>query len=99
MANVLVSEDFVSQALYDRFEAVKGLWASEAASALFEQLIDLLIEVGEFNGSSCVIVDNYLINGQFVCREHDLFEGSWEDFCEANGVLFDDNYCCTNLGI
>ncbi len=96
---VFVSEDFVSQALYDRFEAVKTLWASEAATALFEQFIDLLIEVGEFNGSSYVIVDNYLINGQFVCREHDLFDGSWEDFCSERGVLFDDNFCCTNLGI
>lgn len=99
MAKVLVSEDFVSQALYDRFEAVKTLWASAAATALFEQLIDLLIEVGEFNGSSCVIVDNFLINGQFVAREHDFFEGSWEEFCEANGVIYNDDYCCTNLGI
>lgn len=99
MANVLVSEDFVSQALYDRFEAVKTLWASAAATALFEQLIDLLIEVGEFNGSSWIIVDNFLINGQFVAREHDLFDGSWEDFCNAHGVLYDDNFCCTNLGI
>lgn len=99
MANVLVSEDFVSQALYDRFEAVKTLWASAAATALFEQLIDLLTDVGEFHGSSWIIVDNYLINGQFVCREHDLFEGSWEDFCSTHGVIFDDNYCCTNLGI
>ena len=98
MANVLVSEDFVSQALYDRFEAVKTLWASAAATALFEQLIDLLIEVGEFHGSSWIIVDNYLINGQFVCREHDLFEGSWEDFCNAHGVIYNDDYCCTHLG-
>ncbi len=95
---VFVSEDFVSQALYDRFEAVKTLWASEAATALFEQLIDLLIDVGGFQGSAYVIVDNYLINGQFVCREHDLFEGSWEDFCSERGVLFDDNFCCTHLG-
>ena len=99
MANVLVSEDFVSQALYDRFEAVKTLWASAAATALFEQLIDLLTDVGEFHGSSWIIVDNYLINGQFVCREHDLFEGSWEEFCSAQGVIYDDNFCCTNLGI
>ncbi len=98
MANVLVSEDFVSQALYDRFEAVKTLWASAAATALFEQLIDLLTDVGEFHGSSWIIVDNFLINGQFVCREHDLFEGSWEDFCEANGVIYNDDYCCTHLG-
>jgi len=95
---VFVSEDFMSQALYDRFEAVKTLWASAAATALFEQLIDLLIEVGGFNGSSWIIVDNYLINGQFVCREHDLFEGGWEDFCEANGVIYNDDYCCTHLG-
>ena len=98
MANVLVSEDFVSQALYDRFEAVKGLWASAAATALFEQLIDLLIEVGEFHSPSGVIVDNFLVNGQFVCREHDLFDGSWEAFCEANGVIYNDDYCCTHLG-
>lgn len=98
MANVLVSEDFVSQALYDRFEAVKTLWASAAATALFEQLIDLLIEVGEFHGSSWIIVDNFLINGQFVAREHDLFDGSWEDFCNAHGVIYNDDYCCTHLG-
>jgi hypothetical protein len=95
---VFVSEDFVSQALYDRFEAVKTLWASAAATALFEQLIDLLIDGGEFHGSSWIIVDNFLINGQFVCREHDLFEGSWEDFCDANGVIYNDDYCCTHLG-
>ncbi len=95
---VFVSEDFVSQALYDRFEAVKTLWASAAATALFEQLIDLLTDVGEFHGSSWIIVDNYLINGQFVCREHDLFEGSWEDFCNAHGVIYNDDYCCTHLG-
>jgi hypothetical protein len=96
--NVLVSSDFVSQALYDRYEAVKTLWASEAASALFEQLIDLMLDIGEINASSWVIVDNFLVNGQFISREHDLFEGSWEDFCEANGVIFDDNFCCTHLG-
>lgn len=95
---VFVSEDFVSQALYDRFEAVKTLWASAAATALFEQLIDLLIEVGEFNGSSWIIVDNFLVNGQFVAREHDLFDGSWEDFCNAHGVIYNDDYCCTHLG-
>ncbi len=99
MANVLVSEDFVSQALYDRFEAVKTLWASAAATALFEQLIDLLTDVGEFHGSSWVIVDNFLINGQFVCREHDLFDGSWEEFCLDRGVIYNDDFCCTNLGI
>ena len=98
MANVIVSEDFVSQALYDRFEMVKELWASAAATALFEQLIDLLTEVGELHGSSWVIVDNFLVNGQFVCREQDLFEGSWEDFCNAHGVIYNDDYCCTHLG-
>ncbi len=99
MANILVTTWFVRAALYARYVAVYETWASEADSALFDKYVDHLIESGELSGDVNYYVDNFLTNGQFVCREHDLFEGSWEEFCSEHGVIFDDNFCCTNLGI
>jgi hypothetical protein len=96
---VYVTPWFVRAALYARFNEVKAIWASSADSALFDKYVDHLCSLGELEGDVNHYVDNFLINGQFVCREHDLFDGSWEAFCEANGVIFDDNFCCTNLGI
>lgn len=96
--NVLVSSWFVRAALYARFNEVASIWSSSADSALFDKYIDHLVTSGELTQDVNYYVDNFLINGQFVCREHDLFEGGWEDFCEANGVIYNDDYCCTHLG-
>ena len=98
MANILVTTWFVRAALYARYVAVYEIWASEADSALFDKYVDHLCSFGELTHDVNHYVDNYLINGQFVCREHDLFEGSWEDFCNAHGVIYNDDYCCTHLG-
>lgn len=99
MFNVLVTSWFVRAALYARYVSVYETWASEANSALFDKYIDHLCSLSELTHDVNYYVDNFLVNGQFVAREHDLFEGSWEDFCNAHGVIFDDNYCCTNLGL
>lgn len=96
---VFVTSWFVRAALYARFNEVKTIWSSSADSALFDKYVDHLIASGELTEDVNYYVDNFLINGQFVSREHDLFEGSWEDFCLERGIIFDDDYCCINLGI
>ena len=99
MANILVTSWFVRAALYARFNEVAPLWSSSADSALFDQFVDHLIASGELSQDVNYYVDNFLTNGQFISREHDLFEGSWEEFCEAHGLIYDDNFCCVNLGL
>lgn len=55
------------------------------------------------------VVDNFIINGEFIYREwfskdgeyselYEKYNGSWEDLCENEGIIYNDEVCCINLG-
>lgn len=55
------------------------------------------------------VVDNFIINGEFIYRElfskdseyselYEKYNGSWKDFCESEGIIYNDEVCCINLG-
>lgn len=88
--------------LRDRYNEC-GSWHSDAADSLFENLLDIISECGvpRENASPMYIVDNYLVNGEFVSREQfendpEYYHGSyqsWEDVCD-NAFIYNDNYAC-----
>ena len=52
------------------------------------------------------LVDNYLINGEFIEREgefgdsewYDVYDGDWNKFCENEALFYNDEEACLNLG-
>ena len=84
-----VSIQFIIDALQARYNNVKDSWGGEAAHDLWEQVLDMVEEcgIGENVTSPSVIVDNYLINGEFVSKEDD--KQFWLD-CEYDDLSDDD---------
>ena len=54
--------DFIRDALYRRFDAVKDNWANEIHNEKIDDLVDLVAEVGTTEGSASEVIDNWLIN-------------------------------------
>jgi len=56
------------------------------------------------------VMDNFLINGSFCERATDFtadgewsnkfkeYNGNWEEFCENEAVIYNEDAACTNLG-
>ena len=84
-----VSIQFIIDALQSRYDNVKEKWAGEAASELWEQALSMVEEcgIGDNVTSPSIFVDNYLINGEFVSKEHD--KRCWLD-CEYDDLLEED---------
>ena len=65
MQNIRMVEcnpDFIRDALYRRFDAVKDNWANEIHNEKIDDLVDLVAEVWTTAGSASEIIDNRLIN-------------------------------------
>ena len=105
-----VSVEFVIDALQARFDEVVNKWGCDASESLWDQALDIVAEcgLGEHVTSPSIFVDNYLINGEFVSKiadveqwldanqpngEKDLDE-AWQEYCENNAILFNDDYAC-----
>lgn len=83
--NFLVTRDFVEAALEARYQEVKDTWGCEASDSLWEQFLDVVLDCGSLSGTPSCIVDNYLVNGDFISRsdeEEYLTDEVWEAFCE-----------------
>ena len=108
-----VNANFVTEALQARYDEVVNEWGCDASESLWDQALDIVAEcgLGEHVTSPSVFVDNYLINGEFVSKiadvehwldgnqpngEKDLDE-AWQEYCENNAILFNDDYACLNL--
>ena len=84
--------------LEERFKTAPQDWHSEAADSLWPQYIELIEQVGPGqNTSPSVVVDNYLVNGEFVNREefselYPEYEGGWEQFCQNNATVYNESY-------
>lgn len=94
--------------LSNRFKEM-GNHAGEEALALWPRFLDLIEETGPGdNTSPSYVVDNYLINGEFVSKNawsneyptrYQEYQGNWQQFCENEAIIYDDNYACLNLGL
>lgn len=101
-----MNDDFITEALHARYEAVHKSWGCEASEALFEDLLDLICEtgIGE-RATPRTIVDNYLINGEFISRKN-LSEYTGEAYQDdderdaafealvAEALLKNDDFAC-----
>ena len=54
----------------------------------------MLLEAQELTGTVNEIVDNFLINGDFVKRETDQTEAEWERYCANNALVYNAKYAC-----
>lgn len=103
MRYIQISTDYYLDLLRDRFEVCKDRgWVGDAAEALFDQMLDLIDEVGVApeNSDPSYVVDNYCVNGEFISRE-DFEENldwysSYEDWDEVrdNALFSNDEYAC-----
>lgn len=57
-----VNADFVADALYDRFNAVKDIRANAIHEEKIDEFVDLICECGTLASSASEIIDNWLIN-------------------------------------
>lgn len=89
-----VSRDFVEQALQARYEDVVDVWGDTASKSLWTPFLDMLLEAQELTGTVNEIVDNFLINGDFVNRETDQTEAEWERYCANNALVYNAKYAC-----
>lgn len=108
-----VNANFVTEALQARYDEVKELWACDASMSLWDQALDMVAECGldKHCASPSIFVDNYLINGEFVSKIADVeqwlddnqpnggkdLDEAWQEYCENNAILFNDEYACLNL--
>lgn len=86
--------------LEERFKTAPQDWHSEAADSLWPQYIELIEDAGPGqNTSPSYVVDNYLINGEFVSKEdwsesypeaYRRHQGNWEQFCENEALIYND---------
>ena len=94
---IYVHEDFVEAALQARYEAVVGIWGSDAAIALWPQALELLLESEELKQTPSYYVDNYLVNGDFIDREENQTDAEWQKYCENNALIYNTEYACLNF--
>ena len=93
--NFLVTRDFVEAALIARYEEVKDTWGGQASDSLWEQFLDVILDCGSLLGTPSSIVDNYLVNGDFISRtdeEEYLTDDKWEAFCEYNCFIYNNEH-------
>lgn len=101
---VPVSREFIEDALYTRFDAVKDCWASEIHREKIDEFVELVSECWWPIHSASYVIDNWLINW-----EHWTYEACWlysmnensdrqdtneqieavEDYLSYNGYLYD----------
>ena len=101
---VPVSRDFISDALYERFEAVKDRRASQIHIEKIDEFVDLVCECWGNLHSASYVIDNRLINGENWtyedCWKYSLNEDAEressdaqieavEDYLSDDGYMFD----------
>lgn len=88
--------------LEERFKTAPKDWHSEAADSLWPQYIELIEDAGPGEHTApSYVVDNYLVNGEFVSKEdwaesysksYEQYAGNWEQFCEDRAIIYNDSY-------
>ncbi len=89
---ISVHRDFVEDALETRYDDVVDTWGDTASKSLWTPFLDMLLEAQELTGTVNEIVDNFLVNGDFVKRETDQTEAEWERYCANNALVYNAEY-------
>lgn len=106
MEYVQISMDDYLQLLEDRFEVCDDRgWVGDAARELFPLVLDLISEVGvdPKNSAPSYVVDNFVINGDFISREefeeHPNLYSSYDDWDEVrdDALVSTDDYACMSF--
>lgn len=99
-----VSSGFIIEALetfWDMREKHQPYWFSDASRSLKEQLFDMIEECGVCEESTpSIIIDNFLINGDFIDRSADIkfkSEEVWLDYCNDNALIHNEHYACLSF--
>lgn len=101
-------EDYID-VLHERLTWAEKQWGG--APELHDQLLDFIRDVydGKDVPSASVIADNFVVNGEFVYKDEftkdgnysglfEKYKGNWEELCENEGILYNDEVCCIRLG-
>lgn len=101
-------EDYID-ALENRLKIAHERWGGYPE--LDEQFLDLIRESydGQKVPSVSAVVDNYVVNGEYVNKEdftpegnysslYEQYNGDWQELCQNEGVLYNDDVCCIRLG-
>lgn len=102
-------EDYI-ELLKDRYESAPADWKTRGGKLLINELYEYMenYDGGKVEIPS-IVIDNFLINGDIVERteftadgeasnKFEKYNGNWEEFCEEEAVIYNDNAACTNLG-
>lgn len=102
-------EDYI-ELLKDRYESAPADWKTRGGKLLINELYEYMenYDGGKVEIPS-IVIDNFLINGDIVERteftadgeasnKFEKYNGNWEEFCEEETVIYNDNAACTNLG-
>lgn len=96
--------------LKDRYESAPADWKTRGCRLLINELYEYMenYDGGKVESPS-IVIDNFLINGDIVekteftadgeaSNKFEKYNGNWEEFCEEEAVIYNDNAACTNLG-
>lgn len=106
---VQIDVEYYLKLLNDRFNEIEPTsWGGD--HGLRKELFDFIRDNdGMLIGEPSIVADNFAVNGEIVYREwfskdgeySDLYEeynGDWRNFCESEGIIYNDEVCCINLG-
>lgn len=94
-----VTTDFIVEAIETFFDfRVENNpdWVSDARLSLKDELLDFVSDCGVGDHTPSYIVDNFLINGQFVTRSDDgslESDEAWEAVTDY-AIVYNDEYAC-----
>lgn len=90
-----MNSEFIRAGLQNRYDEVFNIWGHKAAESLWEQLLDFFDEVGVCpSHTPSIIVDNYLINGEFVDLSVDVEVENYGGlrWVKDNALILNDDY-------
>lgn len=97
-----VSKDFVVCALQARYDNVVKYWGCDASEALWNLTLDYLLKYRISNHSHVTpmyLVDNYLVNGDFITRgeeEEEETDQEWDRRC-GDAIVYNEQYACLSF--
>jgi hypothetical protein len=102
-------DDYI-ELLKDRYESAPADWKARGGRLLIDELYEYMenYDGGKVEIPS-IVIDNFLINGDIVekseftadgeaSNKFEKYNGNWDEFCEEEAVIYNDNAACTNLG-
>jgi hypothetical protein len=95
-----VTSDFIVEAIetfFDMREKNNPDWISEARLSLKGELLDFVEQCGVGEKTPSYIVDNFLINGDFVDRKDTDYRNdldAWLNYCNEHAIIFNTEFAC-----